>query len=174
MKDKVRAYQRPDGGVSLVVPAWNDAVAGYDPKQETEEEFFWRATAKAIPADATELGAIAKIDLPRTNALRMDTLTKSDRRLFRDTWRWNGVAVVVDMPLAREEKMAHIRRKRDSKFTAVDADRAKAQDTAPGAVDPSVAARAQALRDVPQVAEAAMNLISDSEELFDYEPKWPA
>jgi len=122
-------YTRPDGGVSVVIPT-----------QETLDRFPVEADLDAhlldrsIPADASAVQFIDHTDLPTD-------------RTFRNAWRRDLGAVVVDMPLARDIQMAHIRAARDDALAASDTDMIRAQEDG----DPAnvLKVRRQALRDMP-------------------------
>lgn len=56
---KVIVYSRPDGGVSVCNPVWEE-------KREDEDEasFLARISAKDVPADATNVMICDRADLP--------------------------------------------------------------------------------------------------------------
>ncbi len=76
-------YTRPDGGVSVIVPA-PEFVARFN----TEDDAFEAIKARSVPATATSIVEIDVANLP-------------PNREFRNAWRVSGGSVDVDMPLAR-------------------------------------------------------------------------
>lgn len=89
-------YTRPDGGVSVVVPARPQR------QDETEQEYLAAIQAKAVPANATNVRTIEHTDLPAS-------------RRFRNHWRDSSGSVVPDAALslgqAKQEKIAAIKAK---------------------------------------------------------------
>lgn len=84
MTTKRIVYSRPDGGVSIVVPA-PEMVARFD----TEAEALAAIQAKDVPADATNVEIMDLNQIPVS-------------REFRDAWEKPGAGVpVVNMPKAR-------------------------------------------------------------------------
>ena len=83
-------FTRPDGGVSIVIPASN-FVAQFP----TEAEALAVVRAKSVPADALDIGEIEDTDLP------------TDRE-FRDAWRLNAGVARPDLPAARDIQAARI------------------------------------------------------------------
>jgi hypothetical protein len=129
-------YSRPDGGVSVIVPAPNYRLAG-----ESDEKFIARIMAKDVPTDATDVAVCDEADIPTD-------------RTFRNAWERGGKSVVVNMPKAREIHMARIRARRNELLDASDKELARAQET--GGDVRAIQARRQALRDVPQSIQAAV------------------
>lgn len=83
-------YTRPDGGMSIVIPA-----AGSIHADEDGQKWLDRIIAKDVPADAIDVQVVEASALPADQA-------------FRRAWvRQNG-AVVVDMAKAREIHAATI------------------------------------------------------------------
>lgn len=120
-------YTRPDGGVSIVIPAPKAQLEkGLGPM--TTPEYEAHVMARSIPADAINVQPVLAGDIP------------TDRH-FRNAWRQNAAKVAVDMPLARVIHMDHIRIARDEKLKLLDIEARKGND---------VAVEAQALRDLPQ------------------------
>ena len=174
MEEMLRVYRLPDGRLGFTSAPWNDTKNGFDPAKETELEYFDRWTKHKIPADWTFVADITKADLPRGNDLAADELTGDSRRLFRDCWEWDGVKCAVNMAKARAQRLAEVRKARDTKWPDLDGRRAKFADTADAAKLNRVVDEAQALRDIPAIAAVELSAISDPEAAAGYEPPWPA
>ncbi len=76
-------FNRPDGGVSVVVPA-PEFMAHFS----TPAKGLAAVRAESIPSDATDVQTIDVSNLPA--------------RTFRNAWRQSGGVVSVDMPAARD------------------------------------------------------------------------
>ena len=103
---------------------------------------------------------------------------------FLDCWRHNGKTVIVDMALAREQRLTEIRSERMSRFVALDAEWMRATGQKRAAEADAIEARRQLLRDIPQmlIGQKALDgvvckaLLSDCrtvEELETLVPTWP-
>lgn len=135
-------YTRPDGGVSIVVPAPKARRKG-----ESEAEFMARLRAKVVPADATDVSVCEESDVP------------SDRT-FRNAWcratavsdpAWRlGAVIGVDRAKAEQLHMDRIRRVRDRELAKLDIEYQRADERGDASAKADVAARKQWLRDIPQ------------------------
>lgn len=70
MRTLCRIYQRPDGGIAIVNPAWDDRLNGFGrTRHTTEAEWYAWAVTKGMPLDWISLGDIERAMLPqdRTN-----------------------------------------------------------------------------------------------------------
>ena len=83
-------YTRPDGGMSIIIPAPGSIHA-----DEDEQKWLGRIIAKDVPADATDVQVIETSALPSDQA-------------FRNAWVRQSGAVVVDMAKARDIHAATI------------------------------------------------------------------
>lgn len=110
---------------------------------ETDDAFLARIAARAEAADATLTGGVD-----------VDAATLPADRDFRAAWRVNGQTLNIDMPAARERHRALLRSARAPKLAALDTEWQRAQEsTPPSQVSlADIAARKQALRDLPQSA----------------------
>lgn len=179
------AYARPDGGLSVVVPAlgsrrvtavtvngerWQFSppipaykviraarralVEGGDPQlakapdsvflevlefdwAETESEFIERISKRCVPPDAENVTVCDESDIP------------SDRT-FREAWECSSGRVAVNMDKAREIHMDRIRKVRDRELAKLDVEYQRADERGDATAKAQVAARKQALRDIPQ------------------------
>ncbi len=143
------AFVRPDGGVSFVVCA-----AGVDPDAEAA-----KLAARPEYAGWTYVGKHA---MPAS-------------RRFRDQWRHDAILgrVDVNLPGARQQKIAEIRAERDPRLVAADALYAKAVDTGTVAQRQAIATYRQQLRDMPTTVQAEMALLTSAADLEAYQPTWP-
>lgn len=147
------AFSRPDGGVSIVNAAPFETLAielGTYVEVVTDKgdllsssHFLWsrdayraHVLALAIPSDATSV-----IDLP-------DDWTPPDDRTFRDAWAFDGKAVKVDMPKARNIHRDRLRAARRPKLEALDTEYQRADEAGDAKAKAAIAERKQELRDV--------------------------
>ena len=92
---------------------------------------------------------------------------------FFDSWRNDGTGKIhVDMPLARAQCMAKIRRDRDARFTPLDNEWMKATGQGDAAQAAQIEAVRQALREIPQKID--LGSIDTAEALEAFEPDWPS
>lgn len=76
------------------------------------------------------------------------SLSLPEDRIFRGAWQFNGPAVKVDMPLARDIHRDLLRAERGPRLEKLDVEWLRAAETADVTVQAEVAAQKQALRDV--------------------------
>ena len=124
------AFTRPDGGVSIIVPV----ISRDDPKDFTEAQALERA-AKDIPQDAINFTIVNEDAIPAD-------------RTFRNAWRADGEAVVVDMDAAREVWRDKLREARKPLLEALDVAYQRADETGSRSEKDAVAAKKQALREI--------------------------
>ena len=111
MSTKRIVYTLPNGKVAVVTPA-TEFVARFS----TEDEALTAVQTKSVPLDATNIVVIDVASLPLT-------------RRFRGVWRQSGAGPpVVDMPLARLQRMDEVRAERASKLVKSDGDYLRAQE----------------------------------------------
>ena len=133
-------FTRPDGGVSVVVPAINTIP---DLENITEAEAEKRAWNK-LPANAINPRFVTDADIPTD-------------RTFRNAWKDGGVKIEVDMPKAREIHKNKLRDMRAPKLSKLDVDYMRADEEGNTALKVKIATQKRALRDVtadPQIASA--------------------
>lgn len=92
---------------------------------------------------------------------------------FRDCWRLSGDAIKVDMPLARAQRIAEIRRERNARFAALDAEWMRAMGQKRLAEADAIEAKRQALRDIPATCLTALVACTTPDALETYQPEWP-
>lgn len=125
-------YTRPDGGLSVVNPVRNTLPGVED---LTDEELLQLAM-KAVPADATNVHVVDSVPADRT---------------FRNAWTVVGGVVVHDMDKCRDIQRDRIRQARVPVLAALDVEFMKAVEAGDTATQAEVAAKKQALRDLPDV-----------------------
>lgn len=128
-------YTRPDGGVSIVIPA--EAARMED---ESEDAFLARIVASNVPADASDVRIVDAADIP------------SDRT-FRNAWIFDGSAIDCDMVKAKDITKERLRGERKPLLEAQDILFMKAQES--GASTTAIVAEKNRLRDITQLADAA-------------------
>lgn len=149
-------YTRPDGGVSVVCP-----TKEYLAQFPTELGGLAAVIAKDVPGDATDVRICEGVDLPPS-------------RRFRDCWRRVGTGLPqVDMLLARTQRMNEVRWQRGPKLTKSDVDLLKALEAGNTTLQASLKTYRQALRDIPQTQQAAMDACTTPEQLETWAPTWP-
>jgi hypothetical protein len=149
-------YTRPDGGVSVVVPAPN-FIADF---AGTEAEAMAAVQAKSVPADAIEAEIV-------------DVTVISSDRAFRDAWVKKGGRIEVDIPKARAIKTDQIRPERNERLATLDIDYMRADESGDTSEKQRIANVKQTLRDLPATIQPDLDAISQPEELEAYEPTWP-
>ena len=164
-----RVFTTPDGAVTILHPnprhqrpdesarAFLDRIEALnrDPGHHRDKR------GAPIPPLGATMTAVGDVDAPPPT------------RRFRACWRWRDGAVVVDLPLARAQRLAEIRRERDRRFAALDGEWTKATATGDGAGAARIDATRQRLRDVPQAATVALETCATPETVAAYEPAWP-
>ena len=117
-------YSMPDGSINVVSPV-----------RPIEE-----VIAKDLPPEASNVLIKTLVDLPPDRA-------------FRSAWRISANQVVVDMPRARDLHMDKIRKARDEKFSALDAEWMKFTGQNNKQEAERVEAKRQGLRALPQTTD---------------------
>ena len=147
------AFTRPDGGVSVIVPAPKAQLPG-----ESEADFMARV-ATAVPPDAVDVA-------------ELDTLPS---RTYRDAWVLSGGKVQHDMVKARQMRLAELRAERDAKLQASDGPYLRAQEQNNAAETNRLKVTRQRLRDLPNdpATTNALGAITDPDALKGWTPSWP-
>ena len=111
---------------------------------------------------------------PEKGAVMVDafdhTLLPSGHQHFKDARRWDGAAVIVDMPAARVIKMGQIRIERDRRLVETDKE-VSVLDGVPLPV--SLKQKRGALRDLPATIQPALDAIAKPQALEAFQPTWP-
>lgn len=145
-------YTRPDGGVSIVVPAPKEAIEKVlGPLTDAEYEAHVRE--RSIPADAINVTSILEVDIP------------TDRE-FRDAWAQAGSTITHNLTKAKNIQLERIRKSREPKLAELDKQFMLALET--GADTTQIIANKQALRDITEPLKALAPVTID-----DIKNAWP-
>jgi len=152
-------YTRPDGGVSVIVPAPNH-FRELITRLKREDKAMEDVKTKVVPPDATNVETTDANNIP------------SDRS-FRDAWERDTSpapeSVKVNMPKARSIHMDRIRTARDAKLKDLDLAYMQADELGDAASKKAIVAEKQALRDLPQTFD--LNAATTPEDL---KALWPS
>jgi hypothetical protein len=149
----VIAYTAADGGLAIVRPVATPDAA------ETEAAFLFRLATAVVPADARDIQVLPADALP-------------DDRLFRAAWCVAPAGGVMIDPLrARALRLGQIRAARDRLLARLDGPMLRALEAGDQPVLARLQARRQALRDLPVMAGAALEALSNPVDLAAF---WPA
>jgi Phage tail assembly chaperone protein len=155
--DKRIVYARPDGGLSVIIPApkarlqlWDEDLKAHVP--ESDEVFQARIAAKDVPPDAIGVTPCDVAEIPAD-------------RSYRDAWclpdagdddcAEETTAVAVRMSKAREIQMGSIRWARDARLAALDVTQQRALVAKNDAEVQRIETVKQELRDIPQSFDLA-------------------
>lgn len=120
------------------------------------------------PAGATRVATVDMEDLP-FDGLGLDGSDK-----YRECWRWNGLVVTIDMPLARNQRLEEIRAERNRRLVETDWQAIRAWEHGIMGLafsDNPYGIYRQKLRDIPQTID--LDTIKTTEKLAAFEPDWP-
>ncbi len=131
------AYQRPDGGTSIVIPTAKADIERDLKRTLTDQEYETHVRDKSLPADASNIVDIQEADIPQT-------------REFRNAWVLSGAAISEDLTKSIDIKLAQVRTERDARLTATDADYMKALESGDTATLDKLKVTRQALRDATE------------------------
>lgn len=146
---KVIFYSRPDGGVSVVHPAWNDALR---PADDTDDALLARCMER-LPANAINPVIGEDTDIPTD-------------RTFRAAWRQAEKGVAVDMAAARDVWLdISIRPARDAELRRLDVELLKAVESGDQASIATIAAKKQVLRDLPVTIKGDLDAAQTPDDL---------
>lgn len=145
----VIVYTRPDGGVSVVRPAYGDKLR---PKDDSDAALLARCMAR-LPADAI-------------NAQIVDDSAIPADRTFRNAW---AADLSVDMTKARAIQMERIRAARNAKLAALDPLWMRATGRGDTVTAAAVEAEREVLRNIPQTFD--LTRAADADALKEL---WPA
>lgn len=131
------AITRADGGVSLMRLA-PQTVDG-------------RAAPPDVPGEIAKWSDCHRGQYASHREITEDQVPAD--RTFRDAWTDAGGAVAVDMEKARDIHMGRLRKARDEKLAALDVEYQKALESGSKEDQAAVAAKKQALRDMPAATD---------------------
>lgn len=92
-------------------------------------------------------------------------------REFRDCWKEDSGELKVDLPKAREKRLAEIRAERDARLKATD--EAWVEGMSKGEDVSAIEALKQTLRDIPATAETELSSKLATTTIKAYDPDWP-
>ena len=163
MNDEIIVFELPDGSIRYTTCPVKQKRPG-----EINSQWLNRVYRKTIGDNPEYSGAVRinKAVMPDGAPFRPGA-----KKMYRGAWRHaGGGEIVIDMPAARDLRMAEIRAMRDERLKAADGPTAReVEQTGPkkqGWIDYK-----QALRDLP--AGLNLNAIATPEELKAFEPAWP-
>jgi hypothetical protein len=168
--DKVCAIERPDGGVSVVIPNWNkftlDPVVAENEGKQLIEDF-----------DAYVDGELAK-QVGVLTEVRRCVCPKTGlpwRGKLRDAWRLKaaGDGVEMDMPAARVIRTDAVRVERNERLKEADIEYSVADEKGDAPGKSAAGVKRQALRDIPATIQPDLEAITDPETLENCAPAWP-
>jgi len=173
MRHLRRIYQRPDGGISIIIPAWDDRFSPFSPQMAPVRAAYEEADAngrKAIWVQHLNWTALFPFDpftvtegefyeWSVTRACPADWVSLGDcpvsdlppDREFRAQWRHDGKKVYVDPALETAERWVRIRKERNQLLSDSDGPMARANEQ--GSKVQEWKTYRQALRDVPAQAD---------------------
>jgi len=139
---KVITWTRPDGGLSVTIPAYNDKMRARNTDGsyvQTDDELLQSVIDRVVPAG--------------TDAHVVDDTTASVKaalsdRTFRNAWEWT-TELAVNMPKARVIHMEKIRGVRNEKLKELDIEFMRAVEDNDTAAQATVKKTKQILRDIP-------------------------
>ena len=143
-------WKMPDGSIRITSPVEKK------PDSESMKDYLDRIADKARPDPLAERSNLTKADLP-------------GKKLFRASWRLVNEKVVVNMPLARIEKLNRIRTDRNKRLADSDGMMFRANET--GQKVTEWKAYRKSLRDVPTSFD--LSTITDERLLHEFNPSWP-
>ena len=94
------------------------------------------------------------------------------KKTFRDAWTFDGQAITIDLPKAREIVMTRVRDERNRRLTESDAEKARLDDVGTEKEKKDAKDKRQKLRDLPAVVAGEIATMS-VEQLETYKPTWP-
>lgn len=162
MSDTRIVWERPDGGISVT-------TAAPESRRNGESEADWLERISAITRE--KIGSHGGL---LENVRRLPNCSRAElpSKHFRNCWR-SGTSgeVVVDMVLARVQRMAEIRAERDRRLAESDKEWLRILDVSTSEQQNLFKAYRQALRDMPQGID--LGLVDDPEALEVFQPAWP-
>lgn len=153
MTTKCIVYVRPDGGVSVVVPAPQAQLP-----DETEDDFLARIQGKDVPA-----GVISQV---------VDRASFPADRTFRNAWEHDaaGSAVRVNLPKARTIHKDRLLARRDAAISGLQPKLDRADDAGDNAKIKSIKDARKASRNLDTTLDALLAALTTPEALAAFVP----
>lgn len=90
---------------------------------------------------------------------------------YRECWAEKDGEIIVDLAMAKAQKLEEVRKARDEKLA--ESDKAWMIAMSKGKPQDAINAQKQALRDLPDQAEKDLKKLKKIETIDAYEPEWP-
>lgn len=120
------------------------------------------------------IGRIAAKDMPEAVAVSVvDFKGLPSSKMFFDAWEEKAGGVAVNMAKARPIKTDQLRPERDKRLADEDVAYMRADEAGDTAEKARIAARKQALRNLPITIQPELDLIDTPEALAAWQPTWP-
>jgi hypothetical protein len=146
-------YTRPDGGVSIVIPAPKESIEKVLGPL-TDAEYDAHVRERSIPADALNVSDILDNDMPQD-------------REFRNAWEQSGITITHNLTKAKDIQLGRIRKAREPKLLELDKQFMIALEQG---LDTSIIVNEkQTLRDITEPLKALAPVTID-----DIKAAWPA
>ena len=156
-------FTGPDGVATVLIPAYNDKTTGQRPG-ETEAAYLDRVVARNM-----ETGVLSQ-----AATFRVVEETELPTRYYRNAWRFNGTAIVHDMPAARQIKLnQEIRPERNRRLQSLDVEWSRATAQGNTTLAGQIEAKRQTLRDIPATVGPDLDAQATPAALKAYNPPWP-
>jgi len=152
------AWERPDGGISIRYPAYNNRDR---PVGDTDEALRERAVAR----DSTYLNEKYGVCVPH----ECDSADLPVDDYFFSAWVWAGTEVNVNMTKARAIHLAEIRKVRNEELVKLDVPFMRAVEAGDTDAQARIGTEKQTLRDLP----ATFDLTTDNDTPEELKAKWP-
>jgi hypothetical protein len=151
-------FSHADGNLSIDIPI--EDIAN-DPTKLAAHE----ARIAADHPTWTHEGTVEDTTLPPAQA--------GQSRKFRNCWRWTGTAVETDLPLARAQLMAEMRKERDKRLETSDGKQLRANEIGTAQDQTDWNTHREALRDLPVSEQAAVDALTTAADLEAHTVTWP-
>lgn len=176
-------YTAPNGSVAVVCPA-PGLVMEFHRVGKATGDLVWTGPAVETPgafmplldAEAAAVAFVLGKDIP-PGAMDIRVCEQGDllvSRRFRTCWRRSGMAIpIVDMPLARTQRMNEVRQERQPRLEKSDVDLLRAQEKVDVVMQDKLKTYRQGLRDLPATEQPNVDALTTPELLVAWKPAWP-
>lgn len=156
---KIIVWENGDGTIAITHPL-EPMLDG-----ETETDYLDRIAAKLQTEIPDQFAALEYETVESTNM--------PPSRRFRAAWRLGENAVATDVPLAKALLKDAVRSERDTRLNDSDKEWLRLQAVGTQQAQDDYAAFRQALRDLPEDADTAIDALTTEAALLAYAPTWP-
>lgn len=170
-----RQWKNTVGFVLFSSPNYNARDGEDSQRMEGESEGQWlaRIALRAQQADRQLQGCEYCAIVDETELPLKPHFKGPPRKLFRESWRWDGARVACDMEKCREIKLEELRMERNNRLKASDVDKQRLDDIGTPQQKAALAAYRQQLRDLPVSVSVDLAKVADALALDRYVPAWP-